>query len=92
MTEKPIFVSGGHKYYVAYFQNGNLIIRGNKNPLNQFVIYLIHRRDKPRTFKLQIPSNQMIEWLKYGSENRKYESEERIVFNVSMFSHMTSDF
>ena len=39
MTEKPIFVSGGHKYYVAYFQNGNLIIRGNKNPLNQFVIY-----------------------------------------------------
>lgn len=82
MTEKPIFVSGGHKYYVAYFQNGNLIIRGNKNPLNQFVIYLIHRIEGQTShFELQIPSNQMIEWLKYGSDNRKYESEERIVFN-----------
>ena len=77
MTEKPIFVSGGHKYYVAYFQNGNFIIRGNKNPLNQFLNYLIHRRDKPHTLN----SNQIIEWLKYGSDNRKYKSEERTVFN-----------
>ena len=81
MTEKPIFVSGGHKYYVAYFQNGNLIIRGNKNPLKSIYDLFDSQERQTLHFELQITTSQMIEWLKYGSDNRKYESEERIVFN-----------
>ena len=80
MTEKPIFVSGGHKYYVAYFQNGNLIIRRNKNPLKSIYDLFDSQERQTSHFELQITTNQMVEWLKYSSDNRKYESEERIVF------------
>ena len=82
MTEKPIFVSGGHKYYVAYFQDGNLIIHGNKNPLNQlFSDWFDSQEGQTSHFEVKILLNQLVERLKYGADNRKYESEERIVFN-----------